>query len=59
VVLKNKAPAAVILSVRAFKALLDEMDDPRMETVARKRLRSLSSVKTANHRAMMRRFAGE
>ena len=57
VVLKNNAPAAVMLSVRAFEALLDEMDDLRMESVARRRLRSLSGAKTISHRAMMRRFA--
>ena len=56
VVLKNNSPAAVMLSVRAFEALLDEMDDLRMESVARRRLRSLGRVKTISHHAMMRRF---
>jgi antitoxin StbD len=57
VVRKNSTPTAVILSIRAFEALLDEMDDLRMESVARRRLRSLGHVKTINHSAMMRRFA--
>jgi len=57
VVLKNNSPAAVMLSVRAFEALLDEMDDLRMESVVRRRLRSLGRVKTISHHAMMRRFA--
>jgi antitoxin StbD len=57
VVLKNNTPTAVMLSIRAFEALLDEMDDLRMEGVARRRLRSLGRVKTVSHRAMMRRFA--
>jgi len=57
VVFQNNAPAAVILSVRAFEALLDEMDELREESVARRRLLSLGYVKTARHQAMMRRFA--
>ena len=56
-VLKNNAPAAVMLSVKTFEALLDELEDLRLESVARKRLRSLGGVKTLSHRAMMRRFA--
>ena len=57
VVRKNSTPIAVILSVRAFEALLDEMDDLRVERVARRRLRSLGCVKTIGHSAKMRRFA--
>jgi antitoxin StbD len=57
VVFQNNTPAAVILSVRAFEALLDEMDELREENVARRRLRSLGHVRTARHQAMMRRFA--
>jgi antitoxin StbD len=56
VVLQNNTPAAVMLSVRAFEALLDELDDLRTESVARRR-RALGRVKTVSHRAMMRRFA--
>ena len=57
VVRKNSTPIAVILSVRAFETLLDELDDLRMESVACRRLRSLGRVKTIGHSAMMRRFA--
>jgi len=57
VVLKNNTPAAVMLSIRTFEKLLDELQDLRLERVARRRLRSLRRVKTLTHRAMMRRFA--
>ena len=57
VVLQNNTPAAVMLAVRALEAMLDEMDDLRMESVARRRLRSLGHVETARHQAMMHRFA--
>ena len=57
VVLQNNTPIAVMLSVRAFEALLDEMDDLGVESVARRRLPSLDRNKTMRHPAMMRRFA--
>ena len=56
VVLKNNTPAAVMLSIKTFEKLLDELEDLRLERMARQRLRSLGRVKTLSHRAMMRRF---
>ena len=56
VVLKNNAPAGVVLSVRAFEALLDEIDDLRVEALARRRLKTLDRTKTISHADMMRRF---
>ncbi len=58
VVLKNNAPAAVLLSVPAFEALMDELADLRMEAVARRRLRSYDPAKALTHREMMKRFGG-
>jgi antitoxin StbD len=57
VVRKNSTPIAVILSVRAFAALFDEIDDLRMESVARRRLHLLGRTQTIGHRAMTCRFA--
>jgi antitoxin StbD len=56
VVMKNNAPAAVMLSVKAFEALMEEVEDLRLEAVARRRLRTLDRSKTLSHREMMRRF---
>jgi antitoxin StbD len=56
VVLRNNAPVPVLLSVKTFEALLNELDNLRLESAARKRLRSLGGVKSISHRAMMRRF---
>ena len=49
-------PAGVVLSVRAFEALLDEIDDLRVEALARRRLKTLDRAKTISHADMMRRF---
>ena len=56
VVLKNNAPAAVMLSVPAFESLMEELDNLRMEAVARCRLRTLNPKKTLSHREMLKRF---
>jgi len=58
VVLKNNAPAAVLLSVPAFEALMDELEDLRIEAVARHRLRTLDRTRAQTHRQMMKRFGG-
>jgi antitoxin StbD len=57
VVMKNNAPAAVMLSVEAFESLMDELADLRLEAVARRRLRTLQRSKTLSHRQMMNRFS--
>ena len=56
VVLRNNQPAAVMLSVDFFQSLMNELEDLRIEAIARSRLRTLKSAKTITHRAMMKRF---
>lgn len=56
VVLKNNTPAGVVLSVKAFEALLEEIEDLRIEAVARERLKTWDRSKTISHEEMMRRF---
>jgi antitoxin StbD len=55
-VLKNNTPAAVMLSVAAFEALMEELDDLRIDAVARGRLRTLKRSRSLSHRQMLRRF---
>ncbi len=59
VVMRNNAPAAVMLPVAAYEALQDEIEDLRVEAVARERLRTYDPAKAITHEAMVRRFAGE
>ena len=56
VVLKNNAPAAVMLSIRAFEDPMDELDDLRVAAVARERLRTFDPSKGLTHKKMMKRF---
>ncbi|MCP5296787.1 MAG: type II toxin-antitoxin system Phd/YefM family antitoxin [Zoogloeaceae bacterium] len=57
VVMRNNAPAAVMMPVAAYEALIDEIEDLRIEAVARERLQSLDRKKAITHAEMVRRFA--
>ncbi|MBK7134936.1 MAG: type II toxin-antitoxin system Phd/YefM family antitoxin [Rhodocyclales bacterium] len=57
VVMRNNAPAAVMMPVATYEALIDEIEDLRIEAVARERLQSFDRKKAISHAEMMKRFA--
>ncbi|WP_315807468.1 type II toxin-antitoxin system Phd/YefM family antitoxin [Pseudomonas sp. C9-3] len=57
VVFKDNEPAAVIINVQAYQELLDELDDLRIERIARDRLITFDENKALSHEDMMARFA--
>ena len=57
VVMRNNAPAAVMMPVAAYEALIDEIEDLRIETVAREQLQDFDRKKAIPHAEMMKRFA--
>ena len=57
VVMRNNAPAAVMMPVAAYEALIDEIEDLRIEAVARERLQSFDRKKASPHADMVKRFA--
>ena len=57
VVMRNNAPAAVMMPVAAYEALLDEIEALRIEAVARERLQGFDRKKAIPHAEMMKRFA--
>ncbi len=57
VVMRNNAPAAVMMPVAAYEALIDELEDLRIEAVARERLRTFDRKKAISHAAITKRFA--
>src|SRR5437879_1608543 len=56
VVLKNNTPAAVLLSIGSFEALMDELDELRILTIARERLNTFDRKKAISHNEMMKRY---
>lgn len=56
VIMKNNSPAAVLLNIHSYEALLDELEDLRIETVARKRLQDFDKTKSVSHEDMVKKF---
>ena len=59
VVFNNNEPAAVIVNVQAYQELLDELENLRIEAIARDRLESFDRAKAVSHDDMRARYARE
>ena len=46
-----------MLPVDAYEAIMDELEDLRIEAVARERIRTFDPEKAVSHEEMMTRFA--
>jgi antitoxin StbD len=44
VVMRNNQPAAVLLSVEKFEAMIEELEDLRIEALARERLAEFDAI---------------
>jgi len=56
VVMRNNAPAAVMMPVSIYEALMDELDDLHIQLTARDRLQSFDRAKSISHEDMLKRF---
>ena len=59
VVIRDNLPTAVILSTAQYEALIAELEDLRIEAVARERLSSIKDIKPLSHAAIMARFGDD
>jgi len=59
VVMRNNAPAAVMMPVSVYESMMDELNDLHIQLTARDRLCSFDSSKAISHDEMLRRFANE
>jgi antitoxin StbD len=59
VVMRNNAPAAVMMPVCVYEAMMDELDDLHIQLTARDRLASFDRSKAISHEEMLKRFADE
>jgi len=57
VVMRNNAPAAVMLPVSVYEAIMDELDDLRVDLAACDRLRTFDRSRAISHEEMKKRFA--
>lgn len=58
IVMKNNMPVAVMLPVDSYEAIMDELEDLRIEAVVRERIRTYDPDRAVTHEDMMMRFAG-
>ncbi|MDV6320012.1 hypothetical protein [Chromohalobacter sp. HP20-39] len=56
VIFKDNQPAAVLMNVQAYQDLVDELEDLRIEAVARDRLASYQADQAIAHDDMRARF---
>lgn len=56
VIMKNNSPAAVLINIQSYEALLDELEDLRIESVARTRLKTFDEKKSISHEEMVKKF---
>ncbi len=59
VVMRNNTLAAVMLTAERYEALLDELEDLRIEAVARERLETFDPAKAISHEDMLARFGAD
>jgi antitoxin StbD len=56
VILRNNSPAAVLLNIQSYEALLDELEDLRVEVIARKRIQTFDRTNSISHEDMLKKF---
>ncbi len=56
VIMKNNSPAAVLMNIQFYEALLDELEDLRIESIARERIKDFDRSKAISHEDMLKLF---
>lgn len=56
IILRNNAPAAVLLSFAAYEAMAEELENLRLANLALRRWQSFRPEEAISHEAMMRKY---
>ncbi len=56
IILKNNAPRAILLSIEAYEAMQEEMEDLRLAALAFARLKEFNPEDACSHEKMMEKF---
>lgn len=59
VVMRNNAPAAVMMPVSVYESIMDELDELHIQLTARDRLKSFDRSRAISHDDMLKMFSGE
>ena len=57
IILKNNAPKAILMSIDAYEAIEEEMEDLRLTALALARLQNFKPEEAVSHKKMMERFS--
>ena len=57
IILRNNAPKAVLLSIEAYEAMEEEIEDLRLTALALARLETFDQKKTLSHSHVWEKFA--
>jgi antitoxin StbD len=57
IILKNNAPKAVLLSIEAYEALEEEIEDLRLTALALARLETIDQKKLLSHTRILEKFS--
>ena len=57
IILKNNAPKAVLLSMAAYEAMQEELEDLRLAAITLARVKTFDHKKAITHESMMEKFA--
>ena len=55
-ILKNNAPKAILMSIEAYEAMKEEMEDLRLAALAIARMQSFSLKEALSHKQLMDKF---
>jgi antitoxin StbD len=56
VVMRNNAPAAILMNIETYESLLNELEDFRIESIAKNRLQTFDKEKVVSHQEMLKIF---
>lgn len=56
IILKNNSPKAILVSIDAYEAMEEEMEDLRLATLALARLQTFKPAEALSHIQIMERF---
>lgn len=57
IILKNNTPKAILLSIDAFEAMEEEMEDLRLTALALARLQTFNPEEALSHAKMMEKYS--
>jgi len=57
IILKNNTPKAILMSVEAYEAMEEEIEDLRLTTLALSRLQKFDPGEIISHEEMMKKYA--